>query len=393
MAIDDRLREYATDRQWEIYTVREGCQTTEEASKILNISQRNVCAAIDRLKIAAARAGYSPSHDMVRPVPEGFHLRGTSTLYDGDGKQRLQWVKSNIDHNRQAELFREAAEAMAEELPKISPSKSCGPYNSNLLAVYPIGDAHIGMRSWAEETGHDFDLSIAEARQCAAMAELVSRAPDCQKAVILNLGDWLHYDNINAVTTRSGNVLDVDGRYAKVVRVGVKVMRQCITSALEKHKEVHVINVIGNHDDTGAIWLSVALDHTYENEPRVTIETSPAPFMYYRFGRVFIMTTHGHNCKIDKLPGVMATDRPEDWGETKFRYIYTGHIHHQQVNEFPGVTHESFNTLAGNDAYAAHGGWRSRQNMKCIVHHKDFGEVARHTVNPAMLDRTYRYDS
>lgn len=36
-------------------------------------------------------------------------------------------------------------------------------------------------------------------------------------------------------------------------------------------------------------------------------------------------------------------------------------------------------------AYAAFGGYRARQNMKCIVMHYQFGEVARHTVNPDML--------
>lgn len=50
----------------------------------------------------------------------------------------------------------------------------------------------------------------------------------------------------------------MDGRYAKMIQVGVKVMRQCIESALAKHKTVRVINVIGNHDHTGAIRLSRA---------------------------------------------------------------------------------------------------------------------------------------
>ena len=87
----------------------------------------------------------------------------------------------------------------------------------------------------------------------------------------------------------------------------------------------------------------------------------------------------------EALPGVMAADRAEMWGASKFRYWLTGHIHNQQIKEFAGCTVESFNTLAPNDAYAANGGWRSRQNMKAIILHKEFGEVARHTVCPQML--------
>lgn len=333
-----------------------------------------------------ARKGWSPEHDMTRTVPDGFHLKGTSTLYDDAGAQRLQWVKTSIDHERQAELLREAVQAMVEDLPKLTPRKAAGLYLPHLLAGYPIGDAHIGMLAWGEECGEDWDLAIAERVQCGAMAALVDGAPAAERALIVNLGDWLHYDSLAAVTPRSGHNLDADGRYAKMVRVAIKVMRQCIESALARHKTVHVINAPGNHDETGALWLSAALAHIYEREPRVVIETTPALFAYYRHGKVLIGVHHGHACKPDKLPGVMAADRAKDWGETVHRYWWGGHVHHESVREFPGVRFESFNTLAAKDAYAAAGGWRSARNMKCIVFHAEHGEVARHTLHPAMLE-------
>jgi hypothetical protein len=170
-----------------------------------------------------------------------------------------------------------------------------------------------------------------------------------------------------------------------MISVGVKVMRQCITSALEKHKEVRVINIIGNHDDTGALWLSVALRHTYENEPRVFIDDSPAAFHYFEHGKCLIGVHHGHSCKTERLPGVMAADQAQAWGRTEHRAWYLGHVHHQSVKEYAGVTVESFNTLAAKDAYSAFGGYRARQNMKCIVLHDEYGEVSRHTVSPQML--------
>lgn len=339
---------------------------------------------IERRRAKLARQGWSPEHDLRHQVPDGFHLKGASTLYK-DGKQVLQWVKSSIDHERQAELIREACEAMAEDLPQVGATRGPEKALAHLMAVYPIGDAHVGMRAWGEEAGQDWDLAIAERVQCGAMAALVDMAPAAERAVIINLGDWFHADNIQGMTSRSGHILDLDGRYAKMIRVGVKVMRQCISSALLKHQSVRVINVIGNHDDTGAIWLSIALRHIYEQEPRVEIETSPSAFMYVEFGKVLIGCHHGHTCKGDKLPGVMAADMPEAWGRTKHRYWYLGHVHHQSVKEYAGVTVESFNTLAAKDAYAAWNGYRAAQNMKCIVHHLEHGEVARHTVNPDML--------
>jgi len=357
-------------------------RTVVEAAKLLGIGERTLRTHKARM----ARQGWSPEHDMTKTVPDGFHLKGTSTLYDKDGKAKLQWVKTSIDHERQRELFIAAAKAMATELPQVSRVAEPLATMSNLMAVYPIGDAHIGMRAWGEETqGSDWDMTEAVRVQCGAMAALVDLAPPAEQAVIINLGDWFHADNMEGTTSRSGHSMDLDGRYAKMIDVGIRVMRQCITSALEKHKTVRVINVVGNHDDTGALWMSVALRHAYENEPRVQIDKSPAAFHYVEFGKVLIGTHHGHTCKAERLPGVMAADQAKAWGRTEHRYWYLGHVHHQSVKEYAGVSVESFNTLTAKDAYAAFGGYRSRQNMKCIVMHQEFGEVARHTVSAEML--------
>jgi hypothetical protein len=351
------------------------------AARELKMSRR----ALQHRNKILSRRGWAPKYDYKHPVPDGFKAGGVSTYYDKDGKPTQQWVKSTLDEKRQAELQREAIEAMTQDLPQIAARPASGPFLDQLVAAYPIGDAHIGMLAWGEECGEDWDLAIAERVQCGAMDDLVRRAPRAKRALIVNLGDWLHYDSLAAITPRSGHNLDADGRYAKMVRVAIKVIRQCIESALAQHETVHVINAPGNHDETGALWLSAALTHIYEREPRVTVDTNPSLFAYFRHGKVLVGVHHGHACKPDKLPGVMANDRARDWGETEFRYWWGGHIHHQSMKEYPGVTFESFNTLAAKDAYAANGGWRSQRNMKCIVLHAEFGEVARHTVNPAML--------
>lgn len=282
--------------------------------------------------------------------------------------------------------MREAIEAMTEDLPRLPP-RGAGPEvtDDRLMCCYPIGDLHVGMLAWAEECGEPWDLKIAEQVQCAAMARLVELSPACEKATIVNLGDWFHADNQEGITTRSGHHLDTDSRYAKMARIGVKIMRQCIESALDKHGSVHVINVVGNHDDTGAMMLSICLANIYENEPRVTVDVSPSAFTYFRHGRVLVGCHHGHSTKTDRLPGVMAADRARDWGETDHRYWWIGHVHHQSLKDYAGVTVESFRTLAAKDAYAHSGGYRAPRDMKCIVLHDQYGEVSRHTVNPAMI--------
>lgn len=384
--IDEKLLEYATEREIEYLKAVKEHGSNKRAAKELGVDRRTVDKALANIRKKAARQGYAPDHDMTRPVPDGFHLKGTSTYYQKTETTPAQWVKTSIDHERQRAIFEEAVQGMADTLPKLKRRKLT-PENINrdLMSVYPIGDAHIGMLSWPEETGEDWNLELAEKIHCEAMDNLVERSPASGQAVVINLGDWFHADNMEGVTQRSGHSLDMDGRYAKMVRVGVKVMRQCIESALNKHETVHVINVIGNHDDTGAMFLSVCLANVYEKEPRVTVDTKPSAFHYVRHGKVLIGCHHGHSCKPDALPGVMATDRAKDWGDSEYRYWYIGHVHHQALKEYAGVTVESFRTLAAKDAYAHWGGYRAQRDMKCIVHHRELGEVSRIHVRPEML--------
>ena len=382
---DESLRPYATDRQWSYMLAAIEHGSPEAAARALGKSGGTIRCAIQHVRDKAARQGYAPAHDMTRAVPDGFHLRGTSTLYDESGAQRMQWVKTSIDHERQAELFRAAVEAMAEDLPKITPRPADKKYPDELMSVIPFGDPHFGMYAWAEETGNDFNLDIAKHDLCAAVQYLVSQSPTSKRCVIVNLGDFFHADNTEGKTAKHGNVLDMDTRLPKVIRVGVAAMRQCIETALDRHEVVEVVNAIGNHDEVLSMALSIMLANIYENEPRVIVHDMPTRRHYIRHGKVLIGVTHGDKTKDTSLPGIMATEKAEDWGQTRHRYFYRGHHHHDTRQEYNGCMVEQFRTLAPGDAYSVGLGLLSGRDMKLIVHHKEYGEVARTTCSIDML--------
>lgn len=83
--------------------------TMAEAAAHFGLNERTLY----KRKAKMARKGWSPEHDMTHIVPDGFHLKGTSSLYkEGVKAPVLQWVKTNIDHERQRELMQAAVEAM-----------------------------------------------------------------------------------------------------------------------------------------------------------------------------------------------------------------------------------------------------------------------------------------
>lgn len=357
-----------------------------DTANAFSLSATAVRQTVGNLRRRASRAGWAPEADMRKPAAEGYFVKGVSTLYGADGSVRTQWIKTETDvmarQTALADAVREVCEDWRGRLPPIEPPRHT---EDELLAVYPMGDPHIGMLAWKDETGRSFDLAIAERNLTAAMDELVHRAAPAHEALIINLGDYFHTDNATNTTTRSKNHLDVDGRWPKVLRTGVRTFRRIIDRALQKHAKVRVICEIGNHDDHSAIMLAMMLEAAYEKESRVSIDTSPAKFHWHRHGSCLIGSTHGDTCKIDQLPLLMAHDRPQDWGETEHRYWYTGHVHHDSLKEHPGVIVETFRTLAGSDAWHQAAGYRSGRDMKCDIIHKRYGRIQRNIVPINML--------
>jgi len=379
------IRDFATSRQKEYLTAIDEHGSIRAAGRALDVSESSIRMSIKGLHSRAARNGYSPDHDMTHPVPDGFQVKGVSTLYDADGNAKAQWVKSQADKERQEEMMREAIEALCEDIKPVKPVKAPKDAMSSLMSAYPIGDHHIGMLSWHRETGADYDTPKAEELLIGAMDYLVDAAPKSKVGAVVVLGDFLHYDSFAAVTPQSKNLLDADTRYPKIVRVGMRTVRYAVSKALTKHTEVIVVVSGGNHDPSSMVFLREALSCLYEKEPRVTVDSAPTSFHYLRFGKVLIGIHHGDKVKPEAMPLLMAQDRPVDWGETKHRYCWSGHIHHDKVRDVGGVRVESFRVLPPEDAWAYNAGYRSGRDMKRIDMHAEHGEVARQLVTPEML--------
>lgn len=365
-------------------------EQAREAQQVLADCNGSQTEAAKRLGIARstfqnrlARAAERGLADRTGSVPDGFVIKGKSTLYDAEGQVTAEWVKTTRDvalgdvQRALEDAFQSyKGFALKRTAPEI--------VNGSLLTVYPLSDHHLGLYAWASEAGADYDLNIAGQMLTDAMQELVDRSPPAHTALVLGLGDFFHSDSDENRTRRSGNALDVDTRYAKVLKLGVELVMQCVELALQKHAHVVLRMLPGNHDPYAALALSIALGAFFDANPRVTVDMDPSYFYHYRFGQVLIAATHGDMVKPVDFPGVMASYWPEDWGLSKYRYAYLGHVHSRNVGggERQGVVWETFQTLAAKDAWHFQSGYVSRRSMTAITHHEARGEVERHTVVP-----------
>jgi len=322
---------------------------------------------------------------MVHAVPDPFIVKGVSTMYDKDGNVCAQWVKSRLDDEKLQAAIRESIDAMMTETPRAKPVASPTKCVAELCNLYTITDYHIGMKSWAPETGADWDLDIAERMLVDAFTHAVKTSPKAAIGLVTQLGDFMHFDSLMPVTPTSGHLLDADSRYSKVVRTATRVLRLVIDLALAHHERVIVVMAEGNHDTASSVWLRHIFSLLYENEPRVKVIDSESPFYAYQHGNTMLAFHHGHLVKKPQIPLLFATRYPQMWGNTTKRYCHTGHMHHVDEKEHPGMKVIQHATLAAPDAYASRNGYDSEREITTITYHAKFGQVARNTVCPEML--------
>lgn len=361
----------------------ESGSTLREQSELLGCDRSNLIRRRDKL---IRRGIWKPSRDASRLIPEPYAVKRRSQMLDADGNLKLEWLISEPDKEKLAEMMRAAVEALKSEIvPTHATPRPEIKFNGDLLNLYVLTDYHLGMFSWHEETGADWDMKIAEQTLNDWVDAAVASSPNAKTAVLANIGDFLHWDGMDAVTPASKHLLDADTRFQKLIRVAIRMIRNFISKLLAKYDNVHVIMADANHDPASEAWLREMFAVFYEHEPRVTVDTTADTYYCYEHGLTSLFFHHGHKRKPANVDTVFAAKFREVFGRTKYSYAHMGHLHSIDVKETNLMLVEQHRTLAAPDAYASRGGWISGRDAKVITYHKDYGKVAESVISIDML--------
>lgn len=356
------------------------------AAKAEGCAQSGLSERLQEVRRKAARVGYAPDQGLHAPYPDGYRMGKVTIQRAADGGIERTWERMCEDRERQAEATREAIRALAEDVPRVKARKGPRHVRDELAACYVLSDAHLGMLAWGEETrGADWDTKIAERTIMRWMEHARDAAPPAHTGVLAQLGDLLHHDGLEAVTPTSGNVLDADTRFQRLVRIAVRVLRGAVDLMLKKHQAVHVILAEGNHDMASSVWLREVFAALYENEPRVTIDVSPDPYYAFRWGETSVFFHHGHKAKLAEVSRAFAGRFREIYGNTSYSYAHVGHLHHVASQEDALMVVEQHPTLAAQDAHSSRLGYMSQRGAPVITYHRRHGEVGRTTIRPQMV--------
>jgi len=341
----------------------------------------HVSGADGRLLDRYDKSALAPQPALYPDVIEGHHITKTTIHRRGDGQLMDHYVTAKVDEALRERAMFEAWKRHAEVYAGMAaPAPVPASCDEDLIALYPLGDPHLGMLAWAPEVGEHFDLKIATRELLTCVKLMVDGAPRAKKAIITNLGDFLHAQDDQQRTPGHGHKLDVDGRYSKVLDAGHVLLRGIVDAALLRHEHVTIRNLPGNHDPQVAAGLAMWLRAVYEREPRVTVADAYAAYQFDRFGRCLFGWAHGDGAKAEALPLLMANAEPQNWGATTEHVWHTGHVHHLSTKEYTGCVVETHRTMAGKDHWHASKGYAAKRSLSMICYHSEYGEVSRNRV-------------
>ena len=248
---------------------------------------------------------------------------GTLTLYAS--KLRVKPKNNKISYD---DLIKQVTEK-TKPLYLIKKNKEKG---KRLLEI-PLMDMHFGVN-----TLDDYKKTLI--RICDNLEKRV-----WEKVVITFGSDLMHVDNLKNTTANQTRIQDVD--VLQMIDDAKTFYEHLVTKAIEQSKEVEVIYIKGNHDETTSGLLVHWLDARF---PQVKVDTEIEEVKVRHWEEIFLALTHGDKGG-KRAKNVLATKYPMEWANSKIREFHKGHRHHEEVKDEFGITERTLSTGAKTDQF------------------------------------------
>jgi hypothetical protein len=331
-----------TPDQRQALELREGGNSRAEIAKIMGKSERAVKRLLERARqwqAADPAAKQAATVAGSNAIPHSFWVKTDS---------HSVYYKTPKDDTAPIADFADAFRDIPTWVPVYLP-----PRNDDLMTVYPLVDAHFGMKAWGRETGgQDYDLRLAEKDIKAAFTALWDETPQSDHAVLILGGDTLHSDDNQGHTQSRAHVVDTDGRLYKTSDVAIEAICWIIEGLSLRHHKVTVRVLRGNHDPHAHLILHFALASRYRMSDNITIEDAARDLYWIRHGRSLVAAHHGDKGSPQRVAMFLSDTCPE-YSSTRDRHILTGHVHHDSIKDYPGVKWWSLRAFCPPDEYGS----------------------------------------
>jgi len=244
------------------------------------------------------------------------------------------WNKQMSDHWRISALITKLKNddsAHIEELIKNWKPKKFAPVKriktegkKEVGAVLSLQDIHFGKQG-NETIDIDFEETIKDLVERASAGHSIKRMYYVVGGDLMNMDTW-------AGTTTSGTPLDNCSTATEAYTQAFDALHLSINFIKQYCHELYIVYIPGNHDRLSSFHLAHALSRSI-NDPNIIWDTEYLERKVYIWGDNFFAFEHGDvNTKNSLL--LYATEFPSEWGVTKDRTLFTGHLHHKKKVEY-----------------------------------------------------------
>lgn len=171
-------------------------------------------------------------------------------------------------------------------------------------------------------------------------------------------GDFFHVDNFLNTTERGTRVDDVD--FERATEDAHSFVVDLLKCALEHSPYVKLSYLPGNHSPSVDYMFTYGIKQLF---PQVEVDGAIDHFKHAWLGEHSIFLHHGDKRRTStKLLEVIVSKFDVEWGESKSRYLITGHLHHEKTLSNAGVTHYQVSTPSKNTNYEKNHGFDTSES-------------------------------
>lgn len=295
--------------------------------------------------------------------PNEFQVKTTISnewsMTNAEGEQYFNFQSKIVAEPRVQEITPEFIASLFGNVPPQDIPLNLDEVPATYLLI-PLSDLHWGL-NYAE----DYELLKSEIKDRIITGHT-------EILFVLN-GDYFHVDNFVNTTERGTRVDDVD--FERATQDAYSFIVDLLKCALENSPNVKLSYLPGNHSPSIDYMFTFGIKQLF---PQVEVDDAIDHFKHSWLGEHSIFLHHGDKRKASaKLLEVIVSKFAKEWGESKSRYLITGHLHHEKSLSNAGLTHYQVSSPSKNTNYEKDNGFNTSESGQMLF---EFDDVKRRAI-------------
>tara|TARA_R110001592_G_scaffold246608_2_gene508505 strand:+ start:2264 stop:3718 length:1455 start_codon:yes stop_codon:yes gene_type:complete len=348
--------------------------TVNQISRAHNMPRTTVIHVLRALGVTHDSLPWTPEHiedSHIETLKREAEELSALDVYKAIEKDKWRRIQNDADNFRR---FRERIIAPTKQWfkdnaptydpPRLSLHKSREEY----VVLFGLTDEHYGKYA-GKYTGAPWNRETQKRVTMRVLERLIARVATLGRPlkIIVPIGsDGLHIDTMDAKTTR-GTPQDVDGHPREMISEWIQFKAEQLDLLSQLGAQVEGWLCPGNHDAMASIWLCAALEGWFAKNDRVNFRglDNLNPIQVGIYGDTLIGLYHGDRLDVRALSQIIPRDFPKIWGQSKYRYLFTGHFHSdREINTRSDLIVRRLPTVCGTDDWHYQSGYKGRRSIQ-----------------------------